>query len=68
MSDPHAPAAAAHSHEAGHAAHSLPFTDAEWQQLQAADLAAGRAIVTLLLGVFSIGVVIYSIVCYAISS
>ena len=28
----------------------------------------GRAIVTLLLGVFSIGVVIYSIVCYAISS
>jgi hypothetical protein len=74
MSDPHAHqegiTAAGHQHDAhgGHSPHELPFTEAEWQSLQASDLAAGRAIVTLLLGVFCIGVVLYTIVCYAVSS
>ena len=51
-----------------HAPHALPFTDAEWQTLQDSDLAAARAVVSLLLGVFCIGVVLYSIVCWAVSS
>lgn len=76
MGEPHAPheaptpaSAAAHEHDvaAGQPPHQLPFTEEEWKSLQASDLAASRAVVTLLLGVFCIGVVLYSIVCLVVA-
>lgn len=60
MSDTHAP----HETPAGHGPY---FSDAEWQSLQASDRAAARAIVGLLLSVFCVGVVLYSIVVVAVS-
>jgi hypothetical protein len=44
------------------------FTDAEWNRLQAEDFAAGKAVVVLMLGIFLTGVVLYSIVAYAVIS
>jgi hypothetical protein len=49
-------------------AHGPYFPDAEWQSLQASDRAAARAVVGLLLGVFCTGIVLYSIVCWAVIS
>jgi hypothetical protein len=47
--------------------HSKPsndFTDTERQQLKSDDFAAGKAVVILMLGIFSTGVLIYSVVAY----
>lgn len=49
-----------------HAPVTTPFTDAEWAQLQADDLAAGKAVVILLLGIFSVGVFLYACVAYTV--
>jgi hypothetical protein len=54
--DSHAPAPAA------------PFSDSEWAQLRAEDFAAASAIVILMVSIFSIGVVLYSIVAWAVAS
>ena len=54
--------------ESTHAAAANAFSDAEWAQLQAEDFAAGRAIVLLMVGIFSTGVVIYSIVAAFVMS
>jgi hypothetical protein len=40
------------------------FSDEEWQQLRNEDYAAGAAIVILLVSIFCIGVVLYSVVAY----
>ena len=48
--------------------HGPYFSDAEWESLQASDRAAARAVVTLLTGVFCIGLVLYSIVIWAVTS
>lgn len=40
------------------------FTDADWAGFRGDDLAAGKAVVMLMLGIFSMGVFIYSIVAY----
>lgn len=45
-----------------------PFSDVEWAQLRAEDFAAASAIVILLVSIFSIGVVLYSIVAWAVAS
>jgi hypothetical protein len=45
-----------------------PFSDAEWSQLRAEDYAAATAIVTLMVSIFSIGVILYSIVAWAVAS
>ena len=47
-----------------HAPTSSPFTDAELQQLKSDDFAAAKAVVMLMLGIFSTGVFIYTIVAY----
>lgn len=51
-----------------HAAPNTLFTDAELNSFHAEDYAAGRAVVVLMLGIFSTGVVLYSIVAYAVMS
>jgi hypothetical protein len=45
---------------------ATPFTDAEWAALQADDLSAGTAVVILMLGIFSTGVVLYAAVAYTV--
>ena len=40
------------------------FSDAEWQQLRNEDYAAATAIVVLMVSIFSIGVVLYTIVAW----
>ncbi len=42
------------------------FTEAELQHLQAEDFSAGRAVVIEMVGIFSLGVIIYSIVAWSI--
>ena len=64
----HSEAMTAHTPVGDHPWNESPFTDAEWQSLRSSDMAAARAVVTLLLGVFLMGVVIYTIVCVAVSS
>lgn len=51
------------SHDA-HAAVDLEnlFTDQQWQEFRNEDLKAGSAVVMLMLAIFGIGVVLYSIV------
>jgi hypothetical protein len=40
------------------------FTDADWAGFQSEDFSAGKAVVLLMLAIFSTGVLIYSIVAY----
>lgn len=51
-----------HHHGEGQSAPA--FTDAERQTLHGDDFAAGKAVVILMLGIFSTGVLIYTIVAY----
>jgi hypothetical protein len=44
-----------HEHRAG----TLPFSDAAWQALQADDLKAGKAVIGLMMVIFSIGLFLY---------
>jgi hypothetical protein len=64
MSEPidHTPAGDPH----GHAAAESPFSDAQWDFLQAEDYSAGRAVVILMLGIFSIGVILYGVVAFSV--
>jgi len=66
MSEPidHAPA----SDSYGHAAAQSPFSDAQWDYLRAEDYSAGRAVVVLMLGIFSIGVFLYAAVAFSVWS
>ncbi|MCI0683198.1 MAG: hypothetical protein L0Y71_13940 [Gemmataceae bacterium] len=59
MTDPHA-----HDHAHGHPA-PLPFTEEEIQHLHAQDLYAATVVVSLMVGIFSVGVVLYLIVLWA---
>jgi len=49
-------------HDDGHALAPLPFTDAEIERFHAEDRYAGGAIVVLMTSIFSMGVILYSIV------
>jgi hypothetical protein len=56
--DTHASAAAA----------SSPFSDEEWARLRAEDYAGATAIVVLMVSIFCVGVVLYSIVAWVVAS
>jgi hypothetical protein len=47
---------------------SVPFTEAEWKDMQKDDIHAGGAVVSLMAGIFTIGLIIYSIVLWAVLS
>jgi hypothetical protein len=47
---------------------ACPFGDAELQRLHKEDLAAATAVVSLMVGIFLVGVVLYSIVAWAVAS
>lgn len=42
----------------------LHFTPVEWQEFRKSDMGAGRSVVLLMGSIFSIGLVLYSIVAY----
>lgn len=44
------------------------FPESMWQQFQIEDIAAGKAIILLISGIFSIGLILYSIVALAVST
>jgi hypothetical protein len=56
MSDSHS------NHEASHGAAANPFTDTEIAHFQKEDRYAGGAVVALMTCIFSIGIVLYTIV------
>jgi hypothetical protein len=70
MADPHQDEYVTPAHPADHyvSDHPVPaaspFTAAELNELQQDDIAAARAVVALMLSIFSLGVFIYSIVAY----
>lgn len=55
MSDPH------HAPTAG-----LPYSEADWKEFHAEDIKAGKAVVVLMTAIFSLGVVLYTIVMTAV--
>ncbi len=52
----------------GHADHgaAVVFTEADWAGFRLDDYNAGKAVVLLVLGIFCMGVAIYSIVAYTV--
>ena len=55
MSDPH------HAPSPG-----LPFSEADWKEFHQEDITAARAVVVLMTAIFSMGVVLYTIVMLAV--
>ena len=55
-------------HDTHHAPAASPFNDADVQQFHTEDLAAGKAVVSLMVGIFVVGVVLYSIVAWAVTT
>jgi hypothetical protein len=56
MSDPHP-----------HSTPALPFTEADWQEFHQSDKGAGGAIVVLMGSIFSIGLVLYTIIAIVVA-
>lgn len=55
MSDPqHAPTA------------GLPYSEADWREFHEEDIKAGKAVVVLMTAIFSLGVVLYTIVMVSV--
>ncbi len=65
MSDPHAEHITSHP-PAGHAA-ALPFSDEQWREFHKSDIGAGGAIVVLMTAIFSIGLVLYTVIAIVVS-
>jgi hypothetical protein len=70
MSDPHAPtstdihAGTPHGHGS---APALPFSEADWHEFHQSDKGAGGAVIVLMGGIFSIGLVLYTIVAIIVA-
>jgi hypothetical protein len=65
MSEPHPAPETAH-HEPAHT--TTPFTEGEWQEFHAEDIHAARAIVCLMAGIFTVGLVLYATVAAVVAS
>ena len=55
------------SHAHGSPAAS-PFTDAQWHEFHESDKGAGAAVIILMSAIFSIGLVLYTIVAVIVAS
>jgi hypothetical protein len=60
----HAPETA--NHDAAHV--PSPFTEAEWQEFHAEDVHAGGAIVCLMAGILTIGMVMYATIAVIVGT
>ncbi len=56
------------THDVAHDDAAAAFSDSEWQSLRTEDLSAARAVVILMLSIFLIGVVLYTIVAWSVAS
>ncbi len=45
-----------------HAGPDLPFSEAEWHEFHESDKAAGAAVIKLMSAIFTIGLVLYTVV------
>jgi hypothetical protein len=58
-----------HAHDHAHVLEpEIPFSDAEWQALRTEDMKGAMAVVGLMVGIFTIGLVLYLIVALSASS
>jgi hypothetical protein len=55
-----------HGHE--HAAPALPFSEAELKEFQKDDRHAGGAVIVLMAAIFSIGLILYITVAWAVAA
>jgi hypothetical protein len=55
-----------HGGHGGHA-HGSPFTAEELAELQKSDVGAGAAVIVLMAGIFSIGLVLYSVIAFIVA-
>jgi hypothetical protein len=51
-----------------HAEHPSPFSDAELQELHTNDILAGKFVVMLMAGIFSVGLVLYTVILIAVAT
>ncbi len=60
------------SHPAAHGPHggtaALPFTEADWHEFHKSDIGAGAAIIILMASIFSIGLILYSVIAIVVGS
>ena len=56
-----------HHADGAHHADGTPYSDTERATFRNEDFAAGKAVVLLMLGIFSMGVVLYSAVAYFVA-
>ncbi len=57
---------AGHGHPGGTAA--LPFSEADWHEFHKSDIGAGAAIIVLMASIFSIGLVLYTVIAIVVGS
>jgi hypothetical protein len=75
MSDPHAHGSTdIQAHATGvtsalptHGGRVLPFSDADWKEFHQSDKGAGGAIIVLMASIFSIGLVLYTIIAIVVA-
>jgi hypothetical protein len=51
----------------GAAAAALPFSDAEWAAFQKSDVQMGAAVICLMAGIFTTGLILYSVILFCVS-
>jgi hypothetical protein len=57
-----------HAEHGAHGAAALPFTEADWREFHKSDIGAGAAIIVLMTAIFSIGLVLYTIIAIVVGS
>jgi hypothetical protein len=57
-----------HDHDTHHEGPRPYFPEAQWEQFQRDDIAVGKAVIVLMSGIFSIGLVLYMIVAIVVGS
>jgi hypothetical protein len=50
-----------------HGTAALPFTDEQWQEFHKSDIGAGGAIVVLMTAIFSIGLILYTVIAIVVA-
>lgn len=58
-----------HGAPTGHGhSHASPFSEAEWKEFHKSDVGAGGAVIVLMTAIFSIGLLLYSVIAFIVSA
>ena len=68
MSDPHGNQTGHHDATHSHAAPAAPFSEAEMEEYHKEDRHAGGAVIVLMAAIFSIGLILYVTVAWAVGT